>query len=49
MAGQWRPKYKAKCPKCGWSGKRTKFTIAIRPCPQCKESLTKRVGIGGEK
>ncbi len=35
MAGQWRPKHKCECPACGWKGKRTDFTRASKPCPQC--------------
>ena len=34
MGRNWQPKYKVRCSKCGWRGKRTAFT-AHNHCPKC--------------
>lgn len=34
MTGQWQPKYKCICSKCGWIGKRTLSTMHYL-CPKC--------------
>lgn len=31
MGRNWRPKFKAVCPKCGWTGQRTSVTAF---CPK---------------
>jgi Zn finger protein HypA/HybF involved in hydrogenase expression len=34
MGRNWSPKYKCRCTKCGWRGKRT-LRIMSNRCPKC--------------
>lgn len=39
MAGQWKPKFRAICQKCGWTGVRARVTAF---CPKgCGSRCTK--------
>lgn len=34
MGRNWSPKFTVVCSRCGWTGRRTKRTVASK-CPQC--------------
>lgn len=38
MTRRWQPKYKCRCRKCGWTGRRT-GTCMHYPCPRCWDYL----------
>jgi hypothetical protein len=43
MGRNWQPKYRYRCPRCQWRGKRTR-RMATKPCPRCAHYPVEREG-----